>query len=76
MTASLCVPYHKNRENLIEYLAIKTIILNGSLAIVKINRAAAGPNARKVQPKNSITVILKFWNVNQASNTVDLKFIK
>lgn len=32
--------------------------LNGSLAIVKTNRAKAGPNAMKAQPKNTARVIL------------------
>ena len=40
------------------YLAIRTIILSGSRAIVNTNNAHGGPNAMKVQPKNSINVIL------------------
>lgn len=34
------------------------MILSGSLTIVKTNRAKAGPNAMKAQPKNTARVIL------------------
>lgn len=36
------------------------MIRRGSLAIVKTNKAKGGPNAIKVQPKNSITVMLVY----------------
>lgn len=58
--------YH-SYENIIEtngiilYLAISTMIRRGSLAIVKTNKAKGGPNAIKVQPKNSITVMLVYF---------------
>lgn len=40
------------------YLAIRTITLIGSLAIVKMNKANGSPKAIKVQPKNSIKVMI------------------
>lgn len=40
------------------YLAMRTITRSGSLAIVKMNIANGGPKAMKLQPKNSIIVIL------------------
>lgn len=36
------------------------MIRRGSLAIVKTNKAKGGPNAIKVQPKNSITVMFVY----------------
>lgn len=38
--------------------AIRMIILIGSCAIVKVNIAMDGPNAKKAHPKNSATVIV------------------
>ena len=40
------------------YLDIRIIILIGSLAMVKMNIAKGGPNARKPHPKNSMTVMI------------------
>lgn len=42
------------------HLAIRTMTRNGSLAMVNKNMAKAGPKEMKVQPKNSMTVILTF----------------
>lgn len=39
-------------------LTIKMMILMGSIAILKVNIANGGPNAKKAHPKKSITVIL------------------
>jgi hypothetical protein len=39
------------------YLAIKIMMRIGSLDMVKVNIARGAPNARNVQPKNSIKVI-------------------
>lgn len=47
----------KNDSSQKKALAIRIIILIGSLAIVKANIARGGPNARNVQPKNSIIEI-------------------
>lgn len=43
------------------YLAIRTITLIGSLAIVKMNKANGSPKAIKVQPKNSIKVMISVF---------------
>ena len=40
------------------YLAMSTMTLSGSLAIVKMKRAMGGPKAMKPHPKNSMIVIL------------------
>ena len=48
---------NKNDSSQKKALAIRIIILIGSLTIVKVNIARGGPNARNVQPKNSIIVI-------------------
>ena len=41
----------------ISYPAIRIMTRNGSLAIVKMNRANAGPKAMKEHPKNTAAVI-------------------
>ena len=40
-----------------KYLAMRTITLSGSLAMVKRNMANGGPKEMKVQPKNSMIVM-------------------
>lgn len=44
-------------NNIIAYPAIRMMTRNGSLAIVKINRENAGPNAMNAHPKNTAAVI-------------------
>ena len=41
-----------------KYLAMRTITLSGSLAMVKRNMANGGPKEMKVQPKNSMIVMM------------------
>lgn len=53
-------------------LAIMMMILMGSFEMVMANIAKGGPNARKVQPKNSMTVILMPLKLNALKVTVKL----
>jgi hypothetical protein len=44
------------------YLAMRTMTLRGSLAMVRMKSDAAGPKAISVQPKNSIKVMVSEVN--------------